>query len=275
MSAQNQDSTALSCVPTLSLRLPLTLKLYSQSSLENAYDFYFCGESVDDRLYLVRNDYSQVMPDLALHSGPSRISPIIAGASDSLPSRHIDPDSDIFLWDTRQLKTMRMRTTREGKVAFTFQVEVGVGFERRNEVFSWIRVAKNDEEAGLENGGYRFVRHPSKPRDDVQATVDDMLWPSHDLTNEGQILAILSYGKRWQLPTLSLWWHMCTLRFTHEDILRQIDSSVRRMILITAARLRVLKSKGRDSGWRTREPKPEQPIRSEFSPNFQALEHHR
>ncbi|KAI0182627.1 hypothetical protein EV127DRAFT_414929 [Xylaria flabelliformis] len=250
----NQESTGIFFTrdPTLSLHLPLTLKLYSQYSVGDATEFYFCGESVDDRLYAITalpNDtgpnYS--MQSLYLHNSPSHRSRVIAAIGESLSFRHIDPDSDITLFDgILRWTSVRMRTTEKGKVAFSFEVEVEVNSGTRKDVFSWIRVAKNDDEAGLENGGYKLVRHPPKPRQSPDETADDTFWPGHDMSNEGQVVAILSYAKRHllQLP-LNSWRHKCTLQFTHEDVLRQLGVDLRRVILIMAVRLRFLESKGR------------------------------
>lgn len=142
---------------------------------------------------------------------------------------------------------MRARMTDGGKVAFSFQVKVGAEFEKRSDVFSWIRVAKKGE-AGLENGGFKLVRHPPKPQE-LSETVDDLFsptqhWPAHDMCNEDEMLAVLSNGKRWQL---SLWKHMFTIQFTDENVLIKIGDSLARMILVTAARLRHLSTSGRTS----------------------------
>ncbi|TRX91103.1 hypothetical protein FHL15_008085 [Xylaria flabelliformis] len=242
-------------IPPLTLDLPLTLKLYSQHSVGDATAFYFCGESTDDPLYAITavshdTESNNIMQGLYLHNGPSRCKPAIAGAGEPEPPsyRHIDPDSYVVLISFL-LRTIdvQMRTTEEGKVAFTFQVEVEVNSGKRNDVFSWIRVAKKDDEAELGNGGYKLVRHPPKPRQSPEETVDNTSWPEHDLSNEGQVLAVLSYAKRrlWQLNPLNSWRHMCTLRFTHEDVLRQMGVNLRQTILMTALRLSVLKSKGR------------------------------
>ncbi|KAI0855045.1 hypothetical protein F4860DRAFT_520237 [Xylaria cubensis] len=247
----NQESTGLlfNRASTISLRLPLTLKLYSQYSVGVATEFYFCGESADDRLYAITAQPNSTGPNYNmigpyLHNGPSHCSPVIAAAGEPLSYRHINPDSEILLFDPISwMASVRMRTTEEGKVAFSFELEVEVNSGKRKDVFSWIRVAKKDNEAGLENGGYKLVRHPPKPRQSPDEAVDDTFWPKNDMSNEGQVLAILSYAKRdlWQLMSIS-WRHKCTLQFTHEDVLRQIGTDLRRMILMTAIRLSVLKA---------------------------------
>ncbi|KAI0545460.1 hypothetical protein F4679DRAFT_588457 [Xylaria curta] len=243
--------------PSSPLSLPLTLNAYNPLSIEGMTAFWYCGQSTEDRLYTVKIQNLRSggkapvgeRPGIFLHSGPSTSSPIIAAAADdeTAPYKHTNPDSDIILVNTPNSNidnndvatdVMRERKTDGGKVAFTFQVEVGGGVEGRKDVFSWIRVAK--KEAGLEHGGYRLVRHPPKPETNSFCPTFpfDEHWPAHDMSNEDDLLAILSNGKSLQLSTSA---HMYTIQFTNEDVLRKIGYNPARAILVTAARLRHLK----------------------------------
>ncbi|KAI0444921.1 hypothetical protein F4803DRAFT_572315 [Xylaria telfairii] len=263
-SSENSDTNT----PAHSVRLPLTLKAYNRWSIEGLTVFYFCGQSMDDRLYAVEIQHTKSggkaplskRPGLFLHDSPAISSPIVAAAADEeiSPNRYVarGPNSDIILVNTQNCNNdyndvatdvMRPRMTDGGKVAFSFQVEVGAELEKRNDVFSWIQVAKKGE-AGLDNGGFKLIRHPSKPKQLPEA-VDDLFsptrhWPAHDMCMEDEILAFLSNGKRWQL---SSWKHMFTIQFTDEDVLRRMEDSLARMILVTAARLRYLSATGRTS----------------------------
>ncbi|KAI0855044.1 hypothetical protein F4860DRAFT_520236 [Xylaria cubensis] len=257
-----EESTS---APPPPLRLPLVLNAHTSWGVEGMSTFYYCGQSPEDRLYAVKVQHvkSGGKPPLSkrrgllLHSGPSTSSPIIAAAADqkTASSTETDPNSDILLVNTQNCNNdhdgvatdiMRARLTDADKVAFTFQVEVGVGFERRKDAFSWIRIDK--KEAGLVHGGYKLVRHPPKP-EGVHNLVSrpllfDRHWSTHDLSNEDNLLAILSNGKGLQVALSP---YLYTIRFTDEDVLGEIGYDLARTILVTAARLRHLKASHRMS----------------------------
>ncbi|TRX91102.1 hypothetical protein FHL15_008084 [Xylaria flabelliformis] len=251
-----EESTGISNTgaPAPPLPLPLILNAHTSWGIEGMSTFYYCGQSTEDRLYAVKVQHvkSGGKPPLSkrrgllLHSGPSTSSPVIAAAADEkkASSRQTNPDSDIILVNTQYCNNdnddvatdiMRSRITDGNKVAFTFQVEVGVGFERRKDVFSWIRVAK--KEAGLVHGGYKLVRHPPKPEGSRH-------WSTHDMSNEDDLLAILSNGKGLQV-TLSP--YLFTIQFVDEYVLGEIGYNLARTILVTAARLYHLKASHRMS----------------------------
>ncbi|KAI0862796.1 hypothetical protein F4860DRAFT_512396 [Xylaria cubensis] len=270
MSGLQQSHDADTTAPVLSLRLPLTVNAYNQWSLNDMGQFYFCGESVADCLHRATADYWPLGEGLCimLFGSPSINKSILAVASEATADRGINPNSNIILFDTvnrnnddnnatadvmgmstlRVGSPMRARTTDGGKVAFSFQVEVGAGSEKRKDVFSWIRGTKKDED-GLENVVYELMRHPLKPQQHPE-TVNDLssptrYWPAHDMCNEDKTIAVLSYEKHWQSSSSSLWRHMFAIQFTGEDVLREMGDDLARTILVTAASLRVLDIIGR------------------------------
>ncbi|KAI1744621.1 hypothetical protein F4680DRAFT_231922 [Xylaria scruposa] len=265
MSAQ-QSHGADTTAPALPLRLPLTVNAYSQWNCNDMGQFFFCGESIDHRLYAATADY---WPDgeglsVILFGSPAIGNSILAVAPEAkVDTKGIDPGSNIVWFDPvnpdnmatdvmgmsfpRVGSPMRARTTDGGKVAFSFHIQVGVGSEKRNDAFSWIREAKTHE-AGLEKLGYTLVQHPRKPQQHPE-TADDSsptrYWPAHDMCTADKTIAVLSYEKHWQSSVTSSWRHMFAIRFAGEDVLREMGDDLAWRILVTAAFLRTLEILGR------------------------------
>ncbi|KAI0117819.1 hypothetical protein GGR51DRAFT_500240 [Nemania sp. FL0031] len=246
------------------IQLPRIISAYHKFQLKNFSTFYYCGRSKHDRLYAVELQHLQVggkaplgaRPGLFLHGGPSTSSPIVAATGDEMRERynkyvHGGPNSDIILVGSPnpayESNLMRGRITKNGMVAFSFKVRASNLLGEVDEVFSWIRVPKGSQ-PGLENGGYRLVRHPQKEREKLVPGMDHycwMWWPTHDMLNEDETIAILASGKRWQMHTEV---QLFTIEIISEEFTKNAGDLHARSILTTAARLFQMRGRTSHSG---------------------------
>ncbi|KAJ8128442.1 hypothetical protein O1611_g5191 [Lasiodiplodia mahajangana] len=263
LSCQNGIDTHNTNLPLPSIQLPHRISAYNKWGLKGLSTFYYCGESEKDRLYAVKIQHFASRaetpigprPGLFLHGGPSTSSPIVAASGEELlsPNEYVSrgPNTDLILLGSRDpsdgsdasSSLLRARITHNGMVAFTFQAQVSTQQDLHHELFSWIEIPKKSE-PGFKRGGFKLARHPLKAqqgRVNRDPLSPERFWPSHDIRNEGEILATLSYGRFWQIKSQV---KMFTIQFTSEATLSNIDDTLGRSILTTAAHLYQMKLVG-------------------------------